>query len=143
MQGAVNLDIDKNYLEIKQYDGDGYMPLIDFESWRVAILKYCDELLPENINKLQRHDESDEVFVLLKGQCTLFIADGKEEIGKIYHQPMELLKLYNIKKSTWHSHTLSKDAVVLIVENVNTCLLNSPEINLNEDEKKCLLCCSY
>ena len=49
---------------------------------------------------------------------------------------MELLKLYNIKKSTWHSHTLSKDAVVLIVENVNTCLINSPEIILNEDEKK-------
>jgi hypothetical protein len=130
------LKIDKRLIEIKEYKGDGYKPLIDFETWRVAVLKYCDELLPENITKLQRHDESDEVFVLLQGNCTLFIADGKEEIGTIYQEPMQLLKLYNIKKSTWHSHTLSKDAVVLIVENVNTCLLNSPEIVLNEDEKK-------
>ncbi|MBC8061826.1 MAG: WxcM-like domain-containing protein [Clostridiaceae bacterium] len=112
------------------------MPLIDFGAWRVAVLKYCDELLPENITKLQRHDESDEVFVLLQGNCTLFIADGKEKVGKVYQEPMELLKLYNIKKSTWHSHTLSKDAVVLIVENQNTGLENSPEIYLNEEEKR-------
>jgi len=130
------LEIDKKLIEIKQYHGEGYMPLIDFETWRVAVLKYCDELLPENIIKLQRHDESDEVFVLLQGNCTLYIADGKDEVGRIYQESMELLKLYNIKKSTWHSHTLSKDAVVLIVENVNTCLINSPEIVLNEDEKK-------
>lgn len=130
------MKIDKRLIEIKEYQGNGYKPLIDFETWRVAVLKYCDELLPENITVLQRHDESDEIFVLLQGNCTLFIADGKEEVGTIYHEPMELLKLYNIKKSTWHSHTLSKAAVVLIVENANTCLLNSPEIVLNEDEKK-------
>jgi hypothetical protein len=130
------LEIDTRLIEIKEYQGDGYKPLIDFETWRVAVLKYCDELLPENITKLQRHDESDEAFVLLQGNCTLFIADGKEEVGTIYQEPMKLLKLYNIKKSTWHSHTLSKDAVVLIVENENTCLLNSPEIILNEDDKR-------
>ncbi|MGV8981088.1 hypothetical protein [Clostridium sp.] len=130
------MKIDERLIEIKEYQGEGYKPIIDFETWRVAVLKYCDELLPGNITKLQRHDESDEVFVLLKGNCTLFIADGKDDVGTIYHESMEPLKLYNIKKSTWHSHTLSKDAVVLIVENANTCLLNSPEIILNEDEKK-------
>jgi hypothetical protein len=133
------LKIDKNILEIKEYKDEGYMPLIDFESWRVAVLKYCDELLPENITKFQRHDESDEVFVLLQGQCTLFIGDGKEEVGIINHQIMEPLKLYNVKKSTWHSHTLSKEAVVLIVENVDTSLINSPEIELNASERNNLL----
>jgi hypothetical protein len=130
------LKIDKRLIEIKEYKGEGYMPLVDFETWRVAVLKYCDELLPENITAFQRHDESDEVFVLLQGNCTLFIADGKEKVGTIYQESMEPLKLYNIKKSTWHSHTLSKDAVVLIVENVNTCKLNSPEILLTEDDKR-------
>ena len=133
------MEINEKLLEIKQYRGEGYKPLIDFETWRVAVLKYCDELLPENISALQRHDESDEVFILLQGNCTLFIADGKEKVETIYHQPMEPLKLYNIKKSTWHSHTLSKDAVVLIIENVDTSLINSPEIVLNEDEKKMIM----
>ncbi|MBU3158456.1 hypothetical protein KPL37_01555 [Clostridium frigoris] len=135
--------MDKRLIEIKEYQGDGYKPLIDFETWRVAVLKYCDELLPAKISKLQKHEESDEVFVLLQGSCTLFIADGKEDLGTIYQQHMELLKLYNIKKSTWHSHTLSKDAVVLIVENVNTCLINSPEIVLNEIEKKMITHVNY
>ena len=130
------MKIDRRLVEVKQYHGEGYSPMIDFETWRVAVLKYCDELLPQNITALQRHDESDEVFVLLQGNCTLFIADGKEKVGTIYREPMELLKLYNIKKSTWHSHTLSKDGVVLIVENMNTCSMNSPEIILNEDEKE-------
>lgn len=133
------MKIDETLLEVKQYEDEGYMPLIDFEAWRVAVLKYCDELLPENIFKFQKHDESDEVFVLLQGNCTLFIADGKDELDKIYAQPMEPLRLYNIKKSTWHSHTLSKDAVVLIVENANTSLVNSPEINLSDEERKCVV----
>lgn len=137
------MDIDERHLEIKQYDDEGYMPLIDFQSWRVAVLNYCEELEPQNISKFQRHDESDEVFVLLNGNCTLFIADGKDDIGTIYPKPMEPLKLYNIKKSTWHSHTLSKDAVVLIIENANTCLSNSPEIYLSENNKKSLLDYGY
>lgn len=133
------MEINKELLEITQYDGEGYMPLIRFGEWRVAVLKYCDELLPENINKLQRHDETDEVFVLLQGSCVLYIGDGKEVVGDIYQQPLEALKLYNVKKSTWHSHTLSKDAVVLIIENENTDIKNSPEIHLKDDEKKSLL----
>lgn len=133
------MNIDERHLEIKQYNGEGYMPLIDFQSWRVAVLKYCEELEPQNISKFQRHDESDEVFVLLNGNCTLFIADGKDDIGAIYPIHMEPLKLYNIKQSTWHSHTLSKEAVVLIIENADTCLSNSPENNLSEKDKKALL----
>ena len=38
-----------NLIEIVEYNSQGYKPLVDYETWRVAILKYCDELLPENI----------------------------------------------------------------------------------------------
>ena len=33
-----------NNLEISSFNGEGYLPLIDFESWRVAELRYCEEL---------------------------------------------------------------------------------------------------
>jgi hypothetical protein len=52
---------------------------------------------------------------------------------------MEPLKLYNIKKSCWHTHTLSEDASVLIVENMDTTLQNSPEIKLNPSQKELLV----
>ena len=51
--------IDPRLLEISDYTGEGYLPLITYGTWRVAILNYSDELLPENIGKLQRHDHSD------------------------------------------------------------------------------------
>lgn len=77
------MKIKESLIEIKEFNNEGYTPLIDFKTWRVAGLRYCEELLPENISKFQRHDETDEVFVLLMGSCTLFIADGKEELGEI------------------------------------------------------------
>lgn len=37
--------MDKNLLEITGYDGEGYVPLIDYSHWRVAELRYCEELI--------------------------------------------------------------------------------------------------
>lgn len=126
-------------IEIKSYTEEGYQPVIDFDSWRVAVLNYCEELLVKNIDKMQKHNQTDEVFVLLKGDCTLFLAEGEEEITKIYAQKMEPFKLYNVKKSVWHTHTLSKEAMVLIVENRNTDLSNSPEVELNQKQQQRLM----
>ncbi|MCJ7702430.1 MAG: hypothetical protein MUO62_12675, partial [Anaerolineales bacterium] len=126
--------IPETLLEIHQYLGEGYQPLIDYGEWRVAILRYIDELLPDNIGKMQRHDETDEVFVLLEGRCILFIGEGDEQITQIHAQDMEPLKLYNVKRSCWHTHTLSEDTTVFIVENQNTADHNSPEIDLNPEQ---------
>lgn len=133
------MSISDKLLEIKAYNGEGYKPVIDYESWRVAILNYCEELLPENITKMQRHDESDEVFVLLKGEFTLFVGVGRERIEKIEAVQLEPLKLYNVKKGVWHTHSLSKEASVLIVENRNTNNSNSPELELSKEQKKSLM----
>ena len=125
----------KELLEIRAYTGSGYVPLIDYGAWRVAILRFIDELLPQNLGKMQRHDETDEVFVLLAGRCILFVGEGAEQISEMYAQDMEPLKLYNVKRGCWHTHTLSADASVLIVENRDTTSHNSPEIMLDTRQK--------
>lgn len=122
-------------IEIKEYKEAGYKPVVDYGEWRVAVLNYCEELLPENIDKMQKHNQTDEVFVLLSGHCRLFLAEGEEEIKDIYAQEMEPYKMYNIKRSVWHTHSLSKDAMVLIIENRDTSLKNSPEKELTEKQK--------
>jgi hypothetical protein len=66
----------------------------------------------------------------------LFMAEGDQEIKKIYAQEMEPFKMYNIKRSVWHTHTLNEDAMVLIIENRDTGLDNSPEIDLTDKERK-------
>ena len=52
---------------------------------------------------------------------------------------MEPLKVYNVRRGAWHHHTLSPDAVVLIVENRDTTDANSAEAQLSEAQRACLL----
>ena len=129
------MTISETLLGIRQFAEEGYQPLIDYGEWRVAFLRYIDELLPENISKMQRHDETDEVFVLLEGRCILFIGEGNEQITQIHAQDMEPLRLYNVKRSCWHTHTLSEGTTVLIVENRDTADHNSPEIELDPEQR--------
>jgi hypothetical protein len=110
--------------------------LIDYDKWRVAILRYCDDLLPERIFAMQRHNETDEVFVLLEGRCILFLGEGNDTITSITAVDMVPRKLYNVKRGVWHSHTLNNDASVLIVENRDTTIQNSPKKLLNDNQRR-------
>ncbi len=122
-------------LKISVYQGDGYAPVVDYENWRVAILNYCEELKPQNIRTMQRHNETDEVFVLLRGKCLLLIGDGEDTITDVFGEIMESYKIYNVKRSVWHNHVLSKDGMVLIIENQNTGSSNSMEMRLSEKQR--------
>ncbi|MFX0016137.1 MAG: hypothetical protein ACFE98_16225, partial [Candidatus Hermodarchaeota archaeon] len=92
---------------------------------------------PENIDFMSKHDETDEVFVLLNGKCILFIAEGnKRKITNLYAEDMVPYKIYNVKRGVWHNHTLSDDAMILIVENQDTTESNSPIIKLTKEQKE-------
>jgi hypothetical protein len=125
----------KNHLlEVSEYNAAGYSPVVDFQTWRVAMLNYIDELDPDQIDNFQCHNETDEVFVLLSGKCILFCAevDEKNNIIDIISWNMEINKTYNIKRGVYHTHTLSEDAKVLIVENSDTADNNSPKILIDD-----------
>ena len=109
----------ENPIEILEYNGEGYAPIMHFGEWRVALLNYAERFAPACPIKLERHLLTDEVFVLLEGEATLFI--GEEMVA----YPMEKNKIYNVKQGAWHRITASKDAKVLIVENHNTSKENS------------------
>jgi hypothetical protein len=126
----------KSLLEICDHNGPDYKPLIDYHSWRVALMNYTPDLLPKKINRMQKHTETDEVFVLLTGHCILFLGEGDEMVTKVHAVDMELYKLYNVKKDCWHSHTFSKDARVLIVENRDTVESNSPFTELSTHQQE-------
>lgn len=132
----MSFTVSEKLLEVREHDKEGYLPLVDYESWRVAILNFSDDLLPENIKTMQRHNETDEVFVLLNGRCILFIGDGDKKVTDIFAENMQPFKIYNVKKSVWHSHTLSRDAKLLIVENRNTTFDNSPFCPLTGMQRK-------
>ena len=122
--------ISEQLLEVREHTGPGYRPLVDFAAWRVAILNFADDLRVEKITRMQRHNETDEVFVLLKGRCLLFVGEGEATVTAIHAKDLEPHQLYNVKRAVWHHHTLSEDAMVLVVENRDTTYDNSPFCNL-------------
>lgn len=110
----------------------GYLPLIDYETWRVAVLNYCLDVRVDQLVTMQRHLETDEVFVLLEGNCVLFSGGSGEHPEEIQWVKMEKNQLYNVKKGVWHNHTLDEEGSVLIIENQDTTDDNSPTEKLNE-----------
>lgn len=124
----------EEFITVSQFDGEGYLPIVDFESWRVAELRYCEELEIQNLKTMQKHLETDEIFVLLSGECTLFTGGNNDEIGEIDGIKLEPLKIYNVKKGTYHTHTPEKGSTILIVENADTCDDNSPTKKMNDTQ---------
>ena len=131
--------MDEKMLEISEFSGIGYKPLIDYGTWRVAVLRYIDELIPDQIERVERHRETDEVFVLLFGQAILFMAEGESEIEKLHPVVMEPGKFYNVKRNAWHVAVLSRDASILLVENRDTSHTNTDYAPLSPELRKLLV----
>jgi len=128
--------IPESLIEICEHDAPDYKPLIDYQSWRVALMNYTSDLTPDKINRMQKHTETDEVFVLLQGRCILFLGEGAETVIAVQAVDMEPNKLYNVKRGVWHSHTFSEEAKVLIVENRDTTDVNSPFADLSAEQQR-------
>lgn len=128
-----------NLLEMHEYLGEGYKPLIDFNCWRVAVLRYLDELQPDKISYLERHNETDEVFVLIQGQAVLFMGEGGETVEIISPVTMQSGVLYNVKRGAWHAVALSHDATILLVENRDTGKENSSYYYLSPEQSHFLV----
>jgi len=112
--------MDEELIEIREHTGSGYQPLVVFVSWRVAILRWEQASLPEVIASMERHAQTDEVFVLLQGQATLILGGNSLTVESIQSMVIEPRKLYNVRRGVWHTVLLSRDASILIVENRDT-----------------------
>jgi mannose-6-phosphate isomerase-like protein (cupin superfamily) len=112
-------------VEIHEYTGEGYKPLVDYAGWRVAVLRYHESFT--ELKGLERHLETDEVFVLLEGEATLIT----EETDGIREWKMERGKIYNVLKGVWHHIIVTPDANVLIVENRDTSAENTERRQLS------------
>ena len=117
-------EIEKKQLhgvEIFDFVGKDYKKAMSFENWRVAYLNYGDEF-NLTLPRLERHMETDEVFVLLTGSATLIIG---EELHKVIMKPF---KIYNVPKAVWHHIQVDVDTRVLIIENEDTSKANTEYI---------------
>lgn len=109
-------------LEEYKYNDSGFKPLVMEQNWQVAILNYSNEQKLGNVNKIDIHFETDEVFVLLNGQAVLIVAELIENEYKFKLKLIQAGEIYNVPKGVWHNIVMEQDSQVLIVENRDTHL---------------------
>jgi len=104
-------------LEMFEYSAQGYLPLVYSAGWMVALLNYEPGMDFKNASEIERHKQTDEVFILLKGKAVFCLATDGHSLEVI-----ELLpgRIYNVLKGTWHTLLATKDAAFAIVENRDT-----------------------
>jgi hypothetical protein len=104
-------------LDVVSYSADNYIRGIEFGGWCVAFLNHGERFAAPTY--IERHNETDEVFVLLCGEAMLLIGESRAEVK------MECGKIYNVRKGVWHQIVTKPGVRCLVVENADTCVANS------------------
>ena len=122
-------------IESTEFDGAGLSRVYENDSWMVGIKNWKPENDVLGIDCLERHNETDELFVLLAGKCVLLFANEKAGGGiDIQTEAMEQGKLYKIPRSLWHTTVTMKETKLLLVEDSATSSKNSDVLRLDASQ---------
>lgn len=110
-------------MQIHEFKGEDFKVAMQFEGWKIGFLRYSERF--SDFKVLERHLETDEAFILLEGEATLY---ENFEACK-----MEKCKVYNIEKGVWHHIVVSENATVIVVENSSTSLKNTERKAVNQN----------
>ena len=102
-------------IEDYTYDGEDFCAVFSSADWKIGLLRSSERF--SHLGQLERHLETDEVFVLLCGSATLYTDTESKE--------MKPCHVYNIPCGIWHHIVVSEDALVMVAENQNTSKANT------------------
>jgi mannose-6-phosphate isomerase-like protein (cupin superfamily) len=123
-------------LQIYSWDEQGFRGFVSHRGWLVALMNWEQRFDPNGIGPIERHNQTDEVFVLLRGQAVIFVIeeDGAPTRG-VHAVSMQPGLIYNVPRATWHSVIGTRDATWLIVESNDTSRENSDYRQLTVQER--------
>lgn len=116
----------ENMVDIAGWDGVGYNIAVDspHETWMTAIKNFTPDATLEGLKTLQKHPNSDEAFILVRGRGVLVIGEGDETITTVHELELRPFTVYNVRRHVWHGTFMSEDAIFIIVENSDTIGIN-------------------
>jgi hypothetical protein len=107
-------------VEIGASFAQAYAPVLDFDGWRVAMLRFFTVVSPAALQRVERHRDTHEVFILTAGHADLIVCDGEERPGAAHVIPMALHVAYNVRQGVWHHVVMSEDAHIVLFERSDT-----------------------
>lgn len=121
-------------IESYTYAGEAMKRVYENEKWTIGVKNWKPGSDPGMIDCLERHNETDELFVLVHGSCVLVCAEETENGLRFSSVKMEPGTVYNIPQSLWHNAITSKDAKLIVMEDVSTGANNSDMLSLDEEQ---------
>ena len=120
-------------IKVRKFDGGGFSRVYDNERFTVALKNAASENSKGAVKCLERHNETDEIFILLEGRAWMMeaeVADGN--ITELIEIPMKQHVLYVIPQGVWHNTWMEDGAKFAIIENVETSYDNTDVIQFKK-----------
>ena len=118
-------EIPMSLLEKGEWAGEGFKPVLKIGGYRLAVLKYFSGVSADNINRIERHNLTDEIFILTEGAAWMILLENAGEKSGLHVFPMRRNAAYNVRAGVWHHVLLSEDAHIIIFEKADTSKENS------------------
>ena len=117
-----------------EFAGDVMQRVYENEKWTVGIKNWKPANDVTNIDCLERHNKTDELFVLTEGACTLIYANETEQGLEFGSVKMEPGKVFNIPATLWHNTITQMDTKMILIEDSNTSMENSDILELDKEQ---------
>ena len=112
-------------IEAFSHIAEGFKVMTKYGKWQVGMLRYSERF--SRLGEMERHMLTDEVFVLMTGEATLYTNSEAVE--------MKPNTVYTVPVGVWHHIVVSRDANVLVVENRNTSIENTEKKYFEQEER--------
>lgn len=110
---------------------EGFEPIFHTPNFKCAFITLSPQYAFGKVKEMKRHNDSDEVFVLLSGKAVLLTREeGSTEYTKT---PLEYQTAYNVQQGTWHYLAVSEDALVFVTESGTMQRENTESFYLESD----------
>lgn len=119
-------------IDIYNYDGEGLERSYACENRLVGIKNYKPASSREQMDSLEKHLLTDELFIpLTEGSILLY----KQYGGSLCHASMEMGRIYSVRKGTWHNVLMIPGGKMALTERADTSMENSLLLPLTREER--------
>lgn len=113
-----------------EFNGEGMELIYKNKRWMVGIKNWKPSKDKTNINYLKRH-QTDQLLVLLKGECLLVFANETEYGLKFESVKMHPFQVYQVPSGLWYNTVTRKDTKLILIGDSGTSEDNSDTVYLS------------
>jgi hypothetical protein len=121
---------------LKQHDGEGLARVYENNAWMVGLKNYKPANDAALFTEIERHRQSDELFLLLAGSCVLLSAFEEKGSLRFEAHAMKTGALYVIPSSLWHTTITKPGSKLALVEDPGTGAANSDVRSLSAVQRE-------